>query len=362
VHQFVAPERLSRAIFCQRCDANLHRGNLTLSIAIPLIPDPPAGLIDAAIRTTLVPFIGAGVSQLAGCPRWSEFADKVIDWLVAEHALDAAQRSQLGNLSPRVKLSVAKLAAQGKGIDIDYRGILQKTGEWKKNLDGRRIYSHISALASKFVTTNYDEWLDIVFPPELTPESIDTKDDRREEQRRNPLYLPSDIRADNFLTPNSVVHLHGALADPATMVLSTSDYIHRYANGGRREDGQEENNVLCFLEYLFREKTVLFIGYGLDELEILEYIIMKAKASARQSANVAGHYLLQGFFSFEDKICDSLHEYFLKECGIELIPFRRDENDWKQLIHVLEAFAKALPANDELIVQQLAEMEELARG
>lgn len=334
-----------------------------MSIEIPSIPEIPLGLVEAATRTTLVPFIGAGVSQLAGCPRWAEFADKAIDSLVAQGALTAAQRSQLGTLSPRVKLSIAKLTARQKGVAIDYRQILHKTKEWSADPNGRRIYSHISALSSKFVTTNYDEWLDIVLPSfELVAEIVEIEQDRRDEQRRTKLHLPSEIRADNFLAPNTVVHLHGALADPDNMVLSTSDYIRRYANDVKRGEAKEENHVLRFLEFLFREKTVLFIGYGLEELEILEYVVMKAKVSAGQSTNVARHYLLQGFFSFEDKIYASLRDYFLQECGIELIPFRRDENDWKQLIHVLEAFAKALPANDELVVQQLAEMEELARG
>lgn len=337
-------------------------GDQNLPIEIRPIPAVPAGLIEAATRTTLVPFVGAGVSQLAGCPRWSEFADRALDSLVAQKALTAAQRSQLGGLSPRVKLSVAKLTARRKGVTIDYRGILQKTKDWSADPDGRRVYSHISALSSKFVTTNYDEWLDIALPPfELSPEQPKTKTDRREEQRRTKLHLPSEITADNFLPPNTVVHLHGALADQENMVLSTSDYIRRYANDRRREEGDEENQVLRFLEFLFREKTVLFLGYGLEELEILEYVVMKARGTARQR-NVAQHYLLQGFFSFEAEICASLQDYFLQECGIELIPFSRDEKDWMQLIDVLESFAKALPTNDELVVQQLAEMEELARG
>lgn len=332
---------------------------------IELNPAVPPGLIEAATRTTLVPFIGAGVSQLAGCPRWALFADQAIDSLVACGALTPAQRSQLGALSPRVKLSIAKLTALRKKVSINYRDILQSSKDWSADANGRRIYSYLSALSSKFVTTNYDEWLDIVLPPyefELNPSSDNGKEDRRDEQRRTKLHLPDEIRADNFLTPNTVVHLHGALEDPDNMVLSTSDYIRRYSNDRRGEQGGRENQILRFLEFLFREKNVLFIGYGLEELEILEYVVMKAKASSSHQPKVAKHYLLQGFFSFEAEICASLHDYFLHECGIELIPFSRDEKDWEQLIDVLEVFAKALPANDELIVQQLAEMEDLARG
>ena len=130
----------------------------------------------------------------------------------------------------------------------------------------------------------------------------------------------------------------------------------------RSNEDDEENPVLRFLEFLFKEKTVLFLGYGLEELEILEYVVMKARATLGPKMNEARHYLLQGFFSFEAATCRSLKDYFLQECGIQLIPFSRDEKDWKQLIDVLGVFAKALPKNDEVIVQQLAEMEELARG
>ena len=66
------------------------------------------------------------------------------------------------------------------------------------------------------------------------------------------------------------------------MILTTQDYIRHYAND-RRADGPEgENRVLTFLEFLFSEKNVLFIGYGLEELEILEYVIGKARLMAER--------------------------------------------------------------------------------
>jgi hypothetical protein len=55
------------------------------------IPDIPAGLREAAARTTLVPFIGAGVSLLAGCPGWKDFADKSLRWLVGKRKFSPIQ-------------------------------------------------------------------------------------------------------------------------------------------------------------------------------------------------------------------------------------------------------------------------------
>jgi hypothetical protein len=335
-----------------------------LPIEIKAFPDIPSSLIEAATRGTLVPFIGAGVSQLAGCPRWSEFADKVLDHLVQKAVLTPAQRSQLSALTPRVKLSVAKIAAQREGIEIDYASILQKTADWHANQSGREIYGHISALSKRFVTTNYDEWLDLVFPRiELGGEEDGAHgEDRREELKRKKLHRPEDMTADNFREPNTVVHLHGALEDPEGMILSTRDYLERYANDRHRVGGEGENRVLSFLEFLFKTKNILFIGYGLEELEILEYVILKTGQRDGQRDLEPRHYILQGFFSFESDICHALQEYFLKQCGIQLIPFSRDKEDWRQLIQVLEKFASALPENDPMIAQDLKDMEALING
>jgi hypothetical protein len=56
------------------------------------------------------------------------------------------------------------------------------------------------------------------------------------------------------------------------MILTTQHYVRHYANDRNFRDTGKENNVLTFLDFLFREKNVLFVG-GLDELEILEYVI-----------------------------------------------------------------------------------------
>ena len=49
------------------------------------IPLPiPSGLRGAAQRGTLIPFVGAGASRLAGCTGWVDLADAI--FLVKEQA------------------------------------------------------------------------------------------------------------------------------------------------------------------------------------------------------------------------------------------------------------------------------------
>ena len=176
--------------------------------------------------------------------------------------------------------------------------------------------------------------------------------------RRNVIYKIHDLTPAVLNQANTAIHLHGSLLEPSDMVLTTSDYVRHYANDRFTGEPDEENRVLTFLEHLFAHKTVLFVGYGLEELEILEYVMLK-RNSTGEAHTEARHYLLQGFFSHEEQVLRTLGSYYLNECGIELIPFLRDHKDRQQLVDVLEAFARALPASDPMVLQRAQEMEAL---
>ena len=107
---------------------------------------------------------------------------------------------------------------------------------------------------------------------------------------------------------------------------------------------------------------MLFVGYGLDELEILEYVILKAGKCLNANSGGPRHYILQGFFSHEEVLLRNFSSYYLNECAVQLIPFRRDDKDFGQLLDVLEDFAKKIPAVPPLVLQRAQEMEDLLNG
>jgi len=144
--------------------------------------------------------------------------------------------------------------------------------------------------------------------------------------------------------------------------MSTQHYVRHYANDRERGDPAQENRVLTFLDYLFSNRTVVFIGYGLDELEVLEYVILKARQLVSAARPEAKHYLLQGFFSNEQELYRSMRSYYLRECGIELLPFLRDYRDWEQLVYVMEHYAREVPASGPIALQEFRDMEQLLNG
>ena len=140
--------------------------------------------------------------------------------------------------------------------------------------------------------------------------------------------------------------------------MTTPDYVQHYANDRRAHDSNQENDILTFLEHLFAYKTVLFVGYGLEELEILEYIILKARTATGMEIR---HFLLQGFFSHQRELMVNLSSYY-GECGIYLIPFLLDQHGWDQLVHVLKVFSESVRASSTSVLQQFKEMEALLDG
>jgi len=245
-------------------------------------------------------------------------------------------------------------------LPIKFDEILYPEGR-NNNRKGRRLYQALSNLGKTFVTTNYDDWLDnAISAPAPSANTEGGSSTATIGEKRTVIYRVEQLTPDNLERPNTVFHLHGSLLEPASMILTTQHYLRHYANDRRIDDPAEENKVLTFLGFLFTEKNVLFVGYGLEELEILEYVITKARLSGAPGNAELRHFLLQGFFSHEQELARSLSNYYA-EFGIELIPFLRDQKDWDQLIEVLEEFARLAPAGAPLTVQVLKDMEALLK-
>lgn len=324
-------------------------------------PPIPDGLREAAQRGVLIPFVGAGASRIAGCPDWNGFADAALRFFVDKGKFNHSQLTQIRHLNPRVKLAIAKSLEKKHQIPIDFRKLLQP--DKRKKDQGLRLFGGLSALGNTFVTTNYDEWLDkVLVAPQFLPDSTVNPRKISIGEKRKVVHHVHDFTSDRLNQPDTVIHLHGSLVAPDEMVLTTQDYVGHYANDRFIEAHGKENRVLTFLEYLFKRKTVLFVGYGLEELEILEYVILKARHKPDEVNKEARHYLLHGFFSHEFELMLSLRQYYLEECGIQLVPFLRDHKDWNQLVDVVEDFARQIPATDLLQLQEFEDMEALLDG
>ena len=125
----------------------------------------------------------------------------------------------------------------------------------------------------------------------------------------------------------NVVHLHGSVRSPTTMILTTAQYLRHY----------RERAVQLFLDELFGRYTVLFVGYGLDEDDILEHVFRKQPDSGEQR-----HFRLFPRYSHQDLLARHFSAYSLKHCGAELVEYCIDRHGYVQLEAVVAAWSREL--------------------
>ncbi|MGD0236228.1 MAG: SIR2 family protein [Syntrophorhabdales bacterium] len=128
------------------------------------------------------------------------------------------------------------------------------------------------------MTPNYDDYLDREAQKPL-PSTPSVSEDAGEEKRatgitaRGKVITPKDGLLISGLSNGNVVHLHGGINDEGSAVITIVDYMKHY---------ERRSRAAVLLETIFREYTVLFVGYGLEEYEVMEFMITKAQTARNE--------------------------------------------------------------------------------
>lgn len=294
--------------------------------------DPPNEIVQAGLNGDLVFFIGAGVPMLLGLPSWSELAAKTFDDLQKKGYLNYSEIAQLKILEPKKQLSIAFLVAKDNKYDLDI------TKHLKGKSKGNSIFKAINDIGCSCVTTNYDEL--------LAPSFIDSKGGSTTGASVNRIYDKEKFFANLLDKPGVVIHLHGAISKPETMIVTTKQYLEHYDN----------ENVREFLGELFKKKTILFLGYSMAEAEILEHILRRGKAKQTEERKL---FALQGFFLSQKPLYQNLHNYYEKSFGVHLLGFIRDYDNYKCLEAIIKTWANLIKVRKPPLVADYDFMNEV---
>jgi hypothetical protein len=113
------------------------------------IPKIPEGLREAQRKGVLIPFVGAGVSRLSGCPTWGQLADGALQQCVTAQRFTYGQLAQIRNLSPRIKLSIARGLEEKHGLKIDYATLIHPQGGTRIMKMGTEFIAASASLARR---------------------------------------------------------------------------------------------------------------------------------------------------------------------------------------------------------------------
>lgn len=296
----------------------------------PIEPIPlslPPDVKDAVSRGQLVVFVGAGASRLLGCAGWDELARSLIS---ACH--------ETGYITFKEMETLAREPDHRKSISICHYIIAKKNKNprlfskyLKKALKPKKalvrdipIYKELYDLGAIFVTTNADDLFDKLFIKQAV------------------IYHPEDFPKDLF-DRTKLYHLHGTIHDDKSWVFSVDEYIRHY----RRDQ------VQGFLRKLFSDYTVLFVGYGLEELQLLEYLII----TNNRNNGIARHFYLMPMYEGEDHLLEFQQAYFQK-LGINVIAYDISKYGYQQLYEVIKRWRTEIRLTTSSLVATLGIIEQ----
>jgi hypothetical protein len=274
-----------------------------VSNSISLIPEVPDEIRDAVNNGTLAVFIGAGVSRLVGCQGWDTLARNLVSRCHSEDIINFREKDTLSQIPDHKKTITIcyHLFNKNNLADIFYEVMNRALGEGD-DIETPNIYDDIYRLRGLYITTNADTHFDRLFNPP------------------NILYQASDFREDRLDSTN-LYHIHGSVRDRNSLIFTVSAYMQRYTNPEFRR----------FLGQIFREYTVIFLGYGIAEFEILDFILQD---NPRNPALAPRHFMLSAFYSGEDNIL-SYEQAYYNDLGINILGYEKDAKGYRQFIEVI---------------------------
>jgi hypothetical protein len=193
----------------------------------------------------------------------------------------------------------------------------------------RNIYDQIYGLRGLFITTNIDQHFDNKFIASRI------------------VYQEKDFFPEN-IDRTKLYHIHGSIKERDSIIFTVPQYIKRY----------NERQFKNFLEEIFKKYVVLFVGYGLAEFELLDFLVIKVDSNQEKELR---HFTLQGFYRGEENILE-FEEAYYNEMGIRVLPYEKDARGYQQLYEVMNAWNKEVNQTSAYLYDSRKEIEDIIKS
>ena len=289
-------------------------------------PKIPKEIVNAINTNSLVVFVGAGLSGLFNLPLWNQLSLQMLDGIheekidgkrIISHSTRNSLRSESSD--PRRLLSIIFEMCDDKSLfyshlksklSINTNGNASNGTSIEDRLEKpRQLVRILERWNSSVITTNYDTILD-----ELLGYTVFDSG--------NDVIVPEGGFSKPYL-----VHIHGSIKKPEKMIITVSQYYQMYHGSGEWEPTRD------FLKKVFGTSTILFIGYGMRDYELLEY----AQSSGRKNA----YFLLEPHTKLDEVVVEPLKHYY-DSVNIRMIPYYIDEDGYITILDVLSRWEDEL--------------------
>lgn len=299
-------------------------------------------IIEAVNNDKLVIFVGAGLSRLCGLPSWEKFAESLIDYCADDekckfdYGHSDLVKSKVTDKRELIAISKDILYSSYNNSDDEYYKVVKKIFDYskiteKKHIENRKkIINLMASLSKTIVTTNVDEVLDVN------------------------RFIAYDECSFNTFKKNDIgpriLHIHGSIKNPCTMVFTNSDYLSRYNERWFRS---------AMNDFFVNDpsRVILFIGYGLNELQLLDFFVKPKLINEVKERR----FLLQGYFQRDEKLYEVESKYYEKY-GISLIAYDMDLLSYEKIINVLDFISDRIRKDSEFKPKHLEELDNIING
>lgn len=304
------------------------------------IPELPKEIEEAVKNKKIAIFVGSGTSRIYGCDSWNELANRLVEKCFSTKKNDGKrlitfkEKDYLRREKNRKKvITICKNILDEANLKEIYHESLKKGLCYEESLPSENIYDYLYKMGfggGVYITTNIDNHFSKKFGDRLS-----YKDNQFNYNKINESYL---------------YHLHGMIDDLESIIFTVPEYLKHYDS-----NADDNKKYLKFLREIFLKYTVLFVGYGLDELEILEFFATKTDIGKSRGKN---HFLLLPLYKGEENILRNEKSYF-NFFGIEVIAFEKDQNGHNQLIEVIKAWSNEIELASSALHNNYEEIEEI---
>lgn len=278
--------------------------------------DIPRNLIEQIAHGNCLSFLGSGPSIAAGLPSWPQLLHLMIGWGDRE-GVDFSDKAEIEQFIADGKyLLAAEELVERLGDDRFRRFMIQIFD--RPGLSPTKVHLLLTKIPFVAqVTTNYDK---------LSEKGYET----------NHGILPA------VFTQTDVAQLSGALRSGEFYILKshgTIDRIETLVLGRKQYRAVMHGNPAyrIFLEALFSTKTVLFVGFGLTDPDLLMTLDVLQTAF---HGHTGTHYALMD----ESRVSPLERSRFSKDYKIEIITYKPSASDHPEVREFLELLLKAVPA------------------
>jgi hypothetical protein len=131
------------------------------------------------------------------------------------------------------------------------------------------------------------------------------------------------------------------------MVFTLKEYMKRYQDTTFRD----------FVREIFDKYTILFLGYGFGEFELIGYLLRETGSTPQ----VLRHFTVQGLYRGDERML-RFEQLYYRQMGIEVRAYQKDEKGYEQLIHVIREWAKRINQVSNYLHTTFDEIDHILRG